>query len=479
MTTLIPKFRQNATGAVNRAINLKLAETVSITDFGAVGDGSTDDTAAIQAAINSGADQVYVPATTNGYRTTAPITITTGITIIGDGTNPYGSAGPFGTRGRGSWFFFDHAGVGFLTKSGSSAFISTVRFEKIGTYRKHTNAITSGWTPTVFDFDFDTYNADVFYTDVVLLNPYKGINHSDGDAGRVTIDNVRGQFLFIGINIVKALDTVRINNFHNWPFWQNNSNVTAYTQANAIAISLNRCDNPLLSNVFSIYTNITLGFYQNAAGKTSKLHGVNLDFDISNYAIYVDAAVDGATAQFSNLTSYGPPANSSNYNIRLLGTNCLFDFSNLEGQNLSRGLINVGGTTNTVTMANVRVDSWNTLGTTNAIVTIAATNKVRIANEMVITGSGTQFSAAGELRYQYTRLGSGVITAAATSVTVTHGLPTTPALNQIQLWMETGIAAAKAVYVDNATITSTQFTIMSEVAPGTSITVGWRASLEY
>jgi hypothetical protein len=476
MTTLIPKFRQNASGAVNRPINLKLAETVSITDFGAVGNGTTDDTAAIQAAINSGADQIYVPATNNGYRTTAPITITTGITIIGDGTNPYGSAGPFGTRGRGSWFFLDHSGVGFLTKSGSSAFISTVRFEKIGTYRKHTNAITTGWTPTVFDFDFDTYNADVFYTDVVLLNPYKGINHNDGDAGRVTIDNVRGQFLFIGININKALDTVRINNFHNWPFWQNDSNVTAYTQSNAIAISLNRCDNPMLSNVFSIYTNITLGFYQNASGHTSKLHGVNLDFDISNYAIFVDSTVDGATAQFSNLTSYGPPANSSNYNIRMLGANCLFDFSNLEGQNLSRGLINVGGTGNTVTMGNVRVNSWDTLTGSNALVTVGTGNKVHIANPMAIVGSGTQFNATGELFYQYTTIGAGIITAAATTVVVNHNLPITPTLNQIKLSMETGTGAAVAVWPSN--ITSTQFTINCGTAPGADITVGWRASLE-
>jgi hypothetical protein len=61
MTTLIPKFKQTGTGASNRAINLKLAETVSVKDFGAVGDGVTDDTASIQAAIDSGAKTIYIP----------------------------------------------------------------------------------------------------------------------------------------------------------------------------------------------------------------------------------------------------------------------------------------------------------------------------------------------------------------------------------------------------------------------------------
>ena len=60
MTTLVPKYDQGATGAVNRPFNQKLAEQVSVLDFGAVGNGTTDDTAAIQAALNTGKN-VYFP----------------------------------------------------------------------------------------------------------------------------------------------------------------------------------------------------------------------------------------------------------------------------------------------------------------------------------------------------------------------------------------------------------------------------------
>ena len=49
MTTLIPKYDLDETGSVNRPINLKFQETVSIKDFGAVGNGTADDTLAFVA----------------------------------------------------------------------------------------------------------------------------------------------------------------------------------------------------------------------------------------------------------------------------------------------------------------------------------------------------------------------------------------------------------------------------------------------
>jgi Pectate lyase superfamily protein len=53
----------SGTGAVSRTVQSKLRDTVSVKDFGAIGDGITDDTAAIQNAINA-ASNVYVPAGT-------------------------------------------------------------------------------------------------------------------------------------------------------------------------------------------------------------------------------------------------------------------------------------------------------------------------------------------------------------------------------------------------------------------------------
>jgi len=63
MPLTISKFKLALTGAINRLITAKLAETVSALDFGATGDGVTDDTAAIQAALNTG-KEVRLPAGT-------------------------------------------------------------------------------------------------------------------------------------------------------------------------------------------------------------------------------------------------------------------------------------------------------------------------------------------------------------------------------------------------------------------------------
>jgi len=84
------------TAELSQTVETKLRETVSVKDFGAVGDGVTNDTAAIQAAINSGAGAVFFPLGT--YYTTGTVNIAspgvvlfaddpTTAVIKGDGTN--------------------------------------------------------------------------------------------------------------------------------------------------------------------------------------------------------------------------------------------------------------------------------------------------------------------------------------------------------------------------------------------------------
>ena len=84
MTTLVPKYDQGATGAVNRPFTEKLAESISVLDFGADPTGVADSTTAIQAALTAGSGKgVYVPAGT--YNITATLKITGSTHLFGDG----------------------------------------------------------------------------------------------------------------------------------------------------------------------------------------------------------------------------------------------------------------------------------------------------------------------------------------------------------------------------------------------------------
>ena len=77
-------FAQAGTGAVARTVDSKLKEMVSVKDFGAVGDGVTDDRLAIQAALNA-SRFVYFPTPTVSYYITDSVSPLANTTIFGDG----------------------------------------------------------------------------------------------------------------------------------------------------------------------------------------------------------------------------------------------------------------------------------------------------------------------------------------------------------------------------------------------------------
>lgn len=76
------QYTPAGTGAVSTNVQAKLRQTVSVMDFGAVGDGVADDTAAIQAAVNA-AKLVNFPA--GVYKVTSSINLPNGTWLQGVG----------------------------------------------------------------------------------------------------------------------------------------------------------------------------------------------------------------------------------------------------------------------------------------------------------------------------------------------------------------------------------------------------------
>lgn len=85
-------YDQGGTGSVATTVETKLREFISVLDFGAVGDGVTDDTAAIQAAIdaayasNTRSASVFFPPTSDFYLYTSDITVKRNVELVGYGT---------------------------------------------------------------------------------------------------------------------------------------------------------------------------------------------------------------------------------------------------------------------------------------------------------------------------------------------------------------------------------------------------------
>ena len=72
-------FQQAGSGSVYRSVQDKLGEVVSVKDFGATGDGNTNDTIAVQAAVNAASvanRDLYFPAGTYRINITLPATMT-------------------------------------------------------------------------------------------------------------------------------------------------------------------------------------------------------------------------------------------------------------------------------------------------------------------------------------------------------------------------------------------------------------------
>jgi hypothetical protein len=97
-------FTAAGSGATTRTLQNKLRDVISVKDFGAVGNGVADDTAALQLALNAGAGKcVYLPPGT--YKTLLPLTISANTTVQADDrqaviyVQPLNDPTPLGTSG--------------------------------------------------------------------------------------------------------------------------------------------------------------------------------------------------------------------------------------------------------------------------------------------------------------------------------------------------------------------------------------------
>jgi hypothetical protein len=276
-----------------------------VKDFGAAGDGFTDDTPAFQKALDKAGetgDTVYAPP--GKYLFKGVLNVPVSVTLMGSfGNVPAHNGirdggilpkpGDFGTA------FFVAGGGG---SEEGSPFITL-----------NTNSVLKGVliyypgqdpekTPVPYPYCIAMRGKNPAVLDTELLNPYNGIDASQNE--RHFIARVYGQPLRRGIFLDGIYDIGRIEDVHFNPWWSVKPAVIKFMVEEGEAFILGRTDWEYMVNCFSII--YKAGFVFRDFGKG----GPNVDLtqcghDISPYAVIVENTTEHAGISFSNCQFMG------------------------------------------------------------------------------------------------------------------------------------------------------------------------------
>lgn len=255
--------------------------SVSVSDYGAVGDGTTDDTAAFMAAmaaVGTTGGVVRVPA--GRYLIATHIDIPDHVTLEGVFTVPTAW-----TQNLGSTLL---AVEGQGTEDGP-AFIS------LGT-----NSVLKGITVFYPDQN-DPGNVKPYpwcvacrggdnpsIVDCLLVNPYNAVDFGTRNSGRHYIRGLYGQPLRRGIFIDKCYDVGRIENVHFWPFWNwQEPKLQQFMWENAEALTFGRTDWEYVFNVFVFGYGVGYRFMQTESGACNG-NFLGIGADASGQAVRVE-----------------------------------------------------------------------------------------------------------------------------------------------------------------------------------------------
>lgn len=226
------------------------ASLVNVLDFGAVGDGQTDNTAAFQKAMDSlGKMGGTVEVPVGQYRFEGNLSIPQGVTLRG----PWESVPAHnGLRDAGLPKPTDDGATFIVTANAGNpdadAFITL-----------HTNSVLTGivlyWIdqkdndiPMPYPWGIKMRGKNPAVVNVEMLNPYNGIDASNNE--RALIRNVHGQPLACGIYVDKIFDIGRIENVHFNPWWSMKPKLFQWQQENGRAFVFKRTDWHYVLNTF-------------------------------------------------------------------------------------------------------------------------------------------------------------------------------------------------------------------------------------
>lgn len=338
--------------------------------YGAKGDGATDDTNAIQAALTAAGTTsgvVFLPPTDSGYLCDGQLTVPAGVTLEGAYHAPAGNFQRVGapvnppgsqlrtTANAGS----TDASLAFITLGRGSTLKGVSVY-----YPDQTNTDPPVAYPPTVTMEAPEANAAII--NCMFENPYIGVwcvDHS-----RILIDGLYGWPLHLGIHMDEVTDVARLNNIHFWPFWtQASEPVGEYVHANATAFRFGRVDELYGMNLFAY--GYKIGF-EMVAGDDSGLGGwgslTNIGADACHRGIDLVMAqtwgwrVQGGLFIVDGATGVGSPCgvrfggDSTAGAAKLLLDNCVFG-----GSTAGNNIRLESGSYGTLMVSNTLFQTWD------------------------------------------------------------------------------------------------------------------------
>ena len=387
----------------------------SIRAWGAKVDGTTDDSAAIQAAINflqSGtANQggnggvIRLPAGT--VLINSGITVSTGgITLQGAGWEEYlgyqGQYTPGEPGTHGTIINTTSTSASPITLASDAANNAAVRDMM---FMQTQPADASGWTPTIYPPTINITGSGAQPGGAKLLenlfswNSYEFIRIGSvgNPAARVDMRRIWGMPLQYGINAIFSSDVNRFDDIHFWQFDANVPNIIAWIQANGVGFRITRSDNFIMSRCFCYG-------YEQFAQFTSSTDGATQNFSISDcgadscwYGILVNASSGTVTGKVSNFyhqsdTGTPNPGNGGGF-LNAGSATSSIDFANVSSNLAMTSGVDAGGAD--WAFANIRVTNYNQLAGGYNGITSNSGGTVTLSGRVLISGGGSGPTTGG------------------------------------------------------------------------------------
>ncbi len=288
---------------------------LNIRNFGAKGDGKSDDTRAFQTALDAaraaGGGSVFVPP--GRWLIAGHLVIPKNVTLMGVFTAP--PTTPWQNNAAGQPML---AGSVLLAVEGAGKAdgIPFVQLESNATLKGVAvfypeQKDTDPPVPYPWTISSSLHGADnCSILDVLLINSYQAVDFGGRATGRHWIHNLYGQALYRGLFIDHCLDVGRVENVHLWPFWSSSGRAAEFTRKEGKAFILGRSDWQSMISCFCIDYETGFQFVRCAGPHPAHQGGGNAQIigggaDLCNRAVHVVEMQGHSGARFVNSQIYG------------------------------------------------------------------------------------------------------------------------------------------------------------------------------